>query len=66
LEKVSVEAFSDFQDFAHGVFVLETWTIAIKGKKLPAPDLNLWICSKIWNSFSIGATGPSGFKDGQR
>jgi hypothetical protein len=35
-----------FGFFAHGAFVLEHWTNAIKGKKLPAPNLYLWICSK--------------------
>jgi hypothetical protein len=35
-----------FRFFAHGAFVLEPWTNAIKGKKLPAPNLILWICSK--------------------
>jgi hypothetical protein len=34
-----------FRFFAHGAFVLEPWTNAIKGKKLPAPFSNLWICS---------------------
>jgi hypothetical protein len=29
-----------FSFFAHGAFVLEPWTNAIKGKKLPAPNLN--------------------------
>jgi hypothetical protein len=35
-----------FRFFAYGAFVLEPWTNAINGKKLSAPDLNLWICSK--------------------
>jgi hypothetical protein len=34
-----------FRFFAHGAFVLEPWTNAIKGKKLSAPNLILLACS---------------------